>query len=339
MFRDPPERLVENGEVRFGLFKSPVKEINASDYILLDEMDREVRGVRKRLRIHFFNYFGVIHPDLTIGIAIYDLAYLGGYFLYIYDHNSGELLERGSKSPFSRGVDFPHRTGSEVISFYSGKEKILFKQMGNESRRIVEVSIPDIALHFTMNDDEKLLPSLSLCTRNSYSGWTYTQKKAGAEVIEGEVDYRDMKIDLGGAKVIFDWTGGFLRRDTYWLWAAGVGEAGGQEFGFNFSNGVNETSWTENAIWLDGKLIKIEGVEFEFNRFNPDCKWRIRGSKGEFELEFRSSGARREKLDLKFIKSNFVQFFGEFEGYVETPDGRRVDVKARGFTEKHFARW
>lgn len=39
--------------------------------------------------------------------------------------------------------------------------------------------------------------------------------------------------------------------------------------GLNLSCGVNETSFTENCYWLDGELLKVDSVRFDFDRDQP----------------------------------------------------------------------
>ncbi len=339
MFLEPPGKIVSNGEVQYGLFRKPVPLINAEDFILLDEMDREVKGLKKKYRVHSFNYFGIINDEVIIGLAVYDFKYLGGFFLYVFDCKDNRLLEFEGKSPLSKNVRFSNRTDAGTIAFDGGKKRIEILQEIERKRRSVKAALPSLNLEFVMEDDYERFAPLALCTRNSYSGWTYTQKKAGAPISKGVIEYGNKRIFLKGAKAVFDWTSGYLRKDTYWLWAAGVGKAGEHEFAFNFSNGVNETSWTENVIWLDGKLVKLEGVIFDFDRFHPQREWKISTPQASLKLDFHSKGMRRERLNLRFIKSNFVQFFGEFEGMWIDSSGNSLPVSAIGFTERHFARW
>ncbi len=339
LFKDPPQRIVENGEVAIGIFKEPVPEINAMDYLLLDEMDRVVSGIQKRFRLHSFNYFGVVNDLLIIGLAVYDLGYLGGYFLYVYFRESDRLVELAVKNPFAAGVRFSKRTDTGEISFRSGKTEVVIEQLIPDGIRRVKVSSRKVKLNFVMEDDYKKFSPLSICTRNSYSGWTYTQKKAGAPVREGSLEYEGKRYDLTGARSIFDWTSGFLRRDTYWLWAAGVGRAGEKEFGFNFSNGVNETVFTENVFWIDGKMHLVNYLQIDYDRKDPSKEWKVFSHDGKIDLTFKPAGSRSEKLNLRLIKSNFTQFFGSFSGVITLDDGSSLKVSASGFTEKHFAKW
>ncbi|MBK7585296.1 MAG: DUF2804 family protein [Myxococcales bacterium] len=65
-----------------------------------------------------------------------------------------------------------------------------------------------------------------------------------------------------------------------------------------------------------------------------------RSSTAEVELEFRPLGARRQRLELGILRSNFVQAYGTFHGTV-TPAGlasAEVDG-VFGVVENHDALW
>ena len=339
VFIDPPEKIVDDkGDVIFGLFNRPVTLINGKDYVYFDEMDREVRGRKKLRKIHKFNFFGIISEQRIIGLAVVDLSYLGNAFIYLYDRKNKKIYEHNYKSPFSKGVTFTDYTGKGKISYINGKTKFIVNQQIEKNIREVAVNLQGLKLEFTMEDNYQKFQPLSICARNSYSGWTYTQKKVGSEITEGRLEFNGETYDLKGAKTVFDWTNGYLRRDTYWLWAAATGTIGDDKLGFNFSNGVNETSFTENGIWVNGKLIPVNGINIIYNRFNPNTRWKVFTQDKKVDLTFTPQGARRERINAMIIKSNFYQFFGEYEGTIEI-DGKKSDVKATGFAEKHYAKW
>ncbi|MGK0445788.1 MAG: hypothetical protein ACJA1U_002740, partial [Bermanella sp.] len=104
--------------------------------------------------------------------------------------------------------------------------------------------------------------------------------------------------------------------------------------------GVNETSYTENALWVNGKMIKLDRAEFLFNRQDRMQPWQISSSDGHISLTFTPAGERKEKINAGLIASNFTQVFGRFNGTVKDRDGRIIQVKqANGFCEDHFAKW
>ena len=336
---DPPKKLVdEKGDVILGLFNKPVEFINGKEFVYFDESDKKVTGRKKLRKIHKFNFYGIINETWIIGFAVVDLNYLGNAFLYLYNRKDKKIYEYNYKSPFSKAISFSDYTGKGDISYINGRIRFVIKQDIVNKRRLVDISIPGLKLNFEMEDDYDKYQPLSISARNSYSGWTYTQKKVGSPVKEGILQFKNQSYDLKGSKLVFDWTNGYLRRDTYWLWAAATGHIGDMELGFNFSNGVNETSFTENGIWVDGKMVPVNGINIIYNRFNPNDKWKVFTNDGKVNLIFTPEGARHERINALVIKSNFYQFFGHYEGTIEY-DGKKLEVSAVGFSEKHYAKW
>jgi len=138
----------------------------------------------------------------------------------------------------------------------------------------------------------------------------------------------------------FDYTFGVLKRNTFWNWASGGGiDANGRKLGFNFSQGVNETGFTENAFWVNGKMIKVDTVDFIYDGRNMLSEWNMRSSDGKVNISFAPEGERAKNLNLGIIKSYYHQPFGIFTG--ELADGKEKYVlkEVYGFTEEHDALW
>jgi hypothetical protein len=118
------------------------------------------------------------------------------------------------------------------------------------------------------------------------------------------------------------------------------GQAGAQRVGLNLSCGVNETSFTENCYWLDGQLIKVDSVRFDFDRQQPLQPWSIASADGQVELRFESAGLHEERLNLGILASNFKQIFGRFTGVLR-PEGRPPVLidNLWGFVEDQYVKW
>ena len=118
------------------------------------------------------------------------------------------------------------------------------------------------------------------------------------------------------------------------------GVAQGQRVGLNLSCGVNETSFSENCFWLDGELVPVGGVRFEFQRDRPLAPWRIRSGDGRVELTFAGCGLHAERVNALLLASNFKQVYGRFDGWLRPP-GRAAIRLANlwGFVEDHYAKW
>ncbi len=108
----------------------------------------------------------------------------------------------------------------------------------------------------------------------------------------------------------------------------------------NLSCGVNETSFTENAFWLDGVMTKVDTVDFIFDRGDLYNPWHVVSFDGKVDLTFMPERSRGEKINAGFIASRFMQLVGIFEGTLRTDSGETIQIKGcPGFTEDHYAKW
>jgi hypothetical protein len=181
---------------------------------------------------------------------------------------------------------------------------------------------------------------MSLCTRVGYSGWAYTNKTAGL-ALQGELRWRGRRLDLEalGALGHHDFSCGFMRRETFWNWACFSGMSGSHRLGLNLSCGVNETGYTENCFWVDGRLVKVDLTRFRFDQDDILQPWHIDSDDGRVALRFTPLGQHRERLNAGLVASNFRQLFGRFDG--ELRDGDRVLPVSglSGFVEDQYAKW
>jgi hypothetical protein len=138
-----------------------------------------------------------------------------------------------------------------------------------------------------------------------------------------------------------DWTAGFMRRHTFWNWAATAFTLpDGRSFGLNLSCGVNETGFTENAFWLDGILTKVDTVHFDFKSRNLYEPWHIVSYDQKVDLIFYPKAHRGESVNALFVKSKFSQLMGTFSGALRTGGGETIVLEAcPGWAEDHYAKW
>lgn len=181
---------------------------------------------------------------------------------------------------------------------------------------------------------------MSLCTRIGINGWVYANKVAGVRV-DGTLRTGAGEASLAAHNAFghHDFSSGYMRRETFWNWACMSGEAGGMRLGLNLSCGVNETSFTENCLWLDDELIKVSTTVFDYDRDNLLNDWHIETGDGAVSLHFQPLGRHVERLNLGLFASNFNQLFGRFQGHVRRPDGTQLAVELYGFVEEQYAKW
>ena len=103
--------------------------------------------------------------------------------------------------------------------------------------------------------------------------------------------------------------------------------------------GINETGFTENAFWVNGRLIKADVANFVYDDRNLLKPWQVASNDGRIQLRFFPEGERSAALRTGLVTSQFFQPFGRFEGFLRG-NGSPCELDAvSGFTEEHYAVW
>jgi hypothetical protein len=288
----------------------------------------------KRLRIHQFHFIGFIGPEIIAGLAIVDLKALANGFFYLYDRKNRRMMEATALSPFAARTAIGDMPEAPSSTFTSGVLTI-------------EINGPKVSARaktFSLDAELDLtgVKPLRICTRAGYRGWVYTQKTNPVRVCgSARLDGRSIEIASPATMALTDWTCGFMHRKTFWNWAAIAATLpDGRSLGLNGSCGVNETSFTENAFWIDGVMTKVDTMNFIFDRDNLMNPWQVRSYDGRVNLSFLPEVSRGEKINAGIIASRFTQLVGQFSGIMETEDGEVIRIdNCPGLTEDHYAKW
>src|SRR5690554_1176835 len=346
-----PKQLVDaNGQPHFGIFPASVEQINGLQADYRTALGAVVPNWRKRFHYKQFQYFGVISEQVLIGCALADTAWLGLAFVYVFDARTQRLQEYTWRSPLAKAMQLSDSPCQGESHFQQRGIDIRLGYQRNAAGDLVKTLKIDSA---ALSVDAQMVESgdfspMSLCTRTGVNGWVYANKVAGLPVsgslrLLANKDSMDSEtLDLGaiGACGHHDFSAGFMRRETFWNWACFSGQQQGQTVGINLSCGVNETSYTENCLWLNGQLIKVDTVRFDYNRDDLMQPWRVTSLDGQVALSFRPQGNHREKMNLGLFASNFNQLFGQFDGVLRPAGKEPITIEAlNGFVEEQYAKW
>lgn len=332
-----------DGSPRFGIFEDSITEINAADYDYRSPMGRKYGRMRRYTDFNQFQYYGVIADDLIFGCALADTKFLGIAFVYVYQPSSGELIEYNFKTPAAVGFSMNLSPIEGTSSLLKGKNRMELINQAEPREKRLKVSLKKgLEIDAVFSETNAAFEPMNICTPTGYSGWVFAQKVAGVAVtgtIESPVGSFDLaQINAHGHH---DYSAGYMRHETWWNWACLSGELpSGEKIGLNVSRGVNETGCTENCMWLDGKLIKIDFAQFEFDRMNPEKTWRVYSNDKIIDLDFQPEGMHKEKVNAGFLAGNFKQIFGKFKGTVKVPGKKSFVIKdLYGFVEDQYAKW
>jgi hypothetical protein len=334
-----PTLVDEHGRVAYGIRERPVDLVNALDFDLRSPCGRRRPAWRRRLAHKRFQYFGGIADDVVFGCALADMRWVGLVFVYVWlPRERRMLLERSFRLPLARGLtltDSPTR-GDSVFLRGTAHVRMEYRPTGKR----LGVALGDaLTIDARLTDAPPHRP-LVICTPAGRTGWVYAQKTAGVAVT-GRLRAGDLDFDLGRAGCFghHDFSTGFMRRETVWNWACLSGRTtDGARLGLNLSCGVNETSWTENCLWIDDALVKVDLARFTFDRDDRRAPWRVESGDGRVRLDFTPAGEHRERLALGLVASDFHQLFGRFRGEI-AGGGRTHGVDCLGFVEDQWTRW
>ena len=269
-----------------------------------------VRGGRPLKR---WRYVGVYGPELMLCAAEARIGPLGQRFWAVAE--PGGRLLAGRARLGSGGVDLS--AGGVRVRARSG--------VGGVGRSVARAAVE---IDFAVEDAGAPAPVESV-SPSGPRGYVWTRKLAGARA-SGTVAIDGLRRSFEAEAVVDD-TAGYHSRHTAWSWSAGVGRGpGGERIGWNLVEGVNDDlEASERTVWVDGEPAEVGPVSFDAS---PGA---IRFTDGG-ELRFRPWAELSHRTRLWFVRSDYRQPFGVFEG--ELPNGL---VLSRGFgvTERHEAWW
>ena len=339
---DTDSLIDEQGKPTFGVFDQSIEEVNLQQYVHRTPMGKRAGPWSSWVGFKQFQYFGVISDQLMFGCALAHLRHTAVAFAYVYEPDRGMVVERSVQAPFGVGASLNRSPieGQSKFNFLG-----LNVQLGYEReprKKSIRLKMGD-RLHVDASFDETQagFEPMSLCTRIGRNGWVYAHKVAGVPV-EGQIRVEGREFSLGeiGAFAHHDFSAGYMRRETFWNWACLSGRTQkGVDVGLNVSCGVNETSFSENCLWIDGRLVPVGLCRFDYEWDEPLRPWRISTHDRAVDLLFTPKGQHKERLQLAFAASDFKQVFGVCEGVIRDGDREHRIEKIHGFVEDQYAKW
>lgn len=295
----------------YGVYRRPIATPNI-----------EWSGILSAFSLKEWHYVSVCSQRYFFACAIVRLGYAAKMFAYLVDReNPQHTVETSTLHPLSLGVSF-------APSSIEGRTTW---QKGNSSLQMEYVHAPTPGWKLDVNIKLGALPvqgtlhladaeALALLYKLPTGKPAYTHKAAGLSV-QGTLHAGGRLLDLHGAVGGIDWTRSLALRETRWLWSALQGiTPQGQRIGLNLSALIyddEQGNSQENALWLDGKVYPLGGVQFVLPKDPCTQPWRIHSKNPEakeVDLQFAPLGTREEHVNLGLIRSDFIQPYGTYQG-------------------------
>ena len=317
----------------------------------------------KRLRLKRWHYTSVATQRIFFACAVVDAGYVGSAFAYVVDRSSGAMTEWSTLSPLARDVTIaPNSIDGDTRIERGGFGTLV---LGNDARtgiRTVTARLegalgaatkPPLAVDVEIWDWGREPDPVVVVEESAPGRWLYTHKCYGLEAA-GRIRCGALDQQFGTAEghAGLDWNLGYRPYETWWNWAAGGGTSSdGSRVGFNLTahrpwvgsgreGTVPDGEAGDCAIWVDGRRIKIQRAEFDYDPEAVLQRWRVHDDAGLVDLCLSPLGQRKENVNFGAVVSQFRQPYGLFSGTLRTPEGSVKElIDVFGVTEQHFARW
>ena len=329
-----------DGQPQYGCFSTPFTEINHQDFDYHTTSDRPAKLWQKHFHYKQFQFIGLNSAQYSLACAIANVKYAATAFIYLYDHKTKQLISHSFVQPLGMQCKLSNMPYSGRSYFKKGKNHFDIVALEQQKGYNLEVHLDNIHIDITIQEPEHFQP-LSLCTKTGFNGWSYTQKACALQC-SGLISWGSKNIAVEAAHFLgnYDWSCGFMRRQTAWNWASFSGFANDTPIGLNLAAGVNETGFTENAFWANGQLHRLPQPLFHYQRHNRLANWVITSENRHIELTFTPGAIHNENIDALIVASNFSQLPGLFNGSITTENGQRFQIKdIPGVVEDHYAKW
>lgn len=281
---------------------------------------------RRRLQRKGWMYLSASTPRYAAGFAIVDAGLVATAFVYLFDRQTGRLIEEKAAVPFGFPAGFaPDWRGDWQLAQRGRRWQIRPREGGGWQ---CQHSGPQLQLTLTVEPGGDGLTAVSSAPGRPFA---HTWKLCALDsTLRFTVD--GQSVDTASSSAV-DFTLGYPPRSTLWNWASLDGSTDdGRRVGLNlvahFNNGL------ENALWLDGELLPLAQACFDYDPRDLTRPWRVTSLDGIVDIRFTPDGQRAEHLNALLLKSRFAQPFGRFEGRVGTDR-----VSGFGVVEEHAALW
>ena len=304
-----------------------------------------------KLKIKEWDYYLVHDEKYAVCLTFDDNSYMGLNSVSIIDFENAKEKTVSPMKFFTMGKrNLPSSSLEGDIIYKDEESEVNFKFV--PEGRILEFKLnkyhddKPFECHFLLKDEPK--ESMVIHTPFEKSKHFYYNQKIVGFIVEGYFKVGDFKYEFNptNTRGLLDWGRGVWTRENTWYWGAATSNIKGHEIGFNIGYGFGDTSASsENAIFYDGKLHKLEEVTFnipqdENGKYLYLNKWTFTSSDKRFEMDFEPIINRSSFTDAKIILSDQNQIFGRFTGYMVLDDGTKIEVKdLLGFAERVHNKW
>ena len=322
-------------------------ELNAPGWARTPVWTYRRRAVGSALRLREWDRLIVTDGRRALGVTLEDDTYLGSLTVWTLDLETGAQRSARRQTPLTLsstglseepfGSSAASGEGWAAALLNSGTRMALSLHLDGFRER----DALDVHLTMPVPGGDVMAAAFPFLKKDRFY---YTCKScgiraAGTMILGGE------RYEFGAdCAASLDWSRGVLPyRSTAW-WGAAWGEAEGKRLALNLGYGISPAREpSENGIFVDGKLRKLDRVAFRIPQKNGredlTGKWLAVSADRRLEAEFTPDRQREERWNLVVARNEADQLFGHWSGTVIGKDGSRLSFRdLPGFLERRERR-
>lgn len=299
---------------------------------LLQTYDRSMIKAPK-WRIKEWDYYLVLCDEFAGAFTISDDGYIGLQSVSLlkftdtpWEHTETVLVP----CPMGK-MHLPTSSLSGTTSYEDQRLKMKFEVL--EGQRHIVCNFDNFYMGKTFKCDIFLdqppMDTMVIATPWNKKHHFYYNQKINSMRASGYMEFDGVKYEFhpDTAFGTLDWGRGVWTYDNTWHWGSGNKDLNGNIFSFNIGYGFGNTSAaTENVIFYNGKVHKLDDIEFHIPDDSYMKPWKFTSSDHRFEMDFVPVLDRAACLDYKIIVSDQHQVFGKLSGTAVLDDGTGIEV-------------
>jgi len=287
-----------------------------------------------KLRIKEWDYYLVLNQDFGAAFTVADNGYMGLISVSLINLKEGREHTESVITPFPLGrLHLPTTSEHGNIMYKNKRVQILFSL--TEGKRHIYCKFKDFYQSKELTADIILeqppMDSMVIATPWAEKDTAfYYNQKTNCMPASGTIYFDNRRLSFNPQTDFgtLDWGRGVWTYDNRWYWGSGNGIVRGERFGFNIGYGFGDTNAaTENALFYDGKIHKLDDVTFHIPADSYLKPWKFTSSDGRFEMEFVPIIERAANMKVLFISSDQHQVFGRMNGKAVLDDGTILELK------------
>lgn len=286
-----------------------------------------------KFRIKEWDYYLVLNKDFAAAFTISDDGYIGLQSVSLLDFTQPWEHTETILDAFPMGKLYLPNNSSAGNTVYESKRLNLKFLVEKGSRHIVGEfknfnGDKDFSCDIRLQQPD--MDTMVIATPWPKKGRFYYNQKINCMRAEGWIKYDGKTYEFNPQTDFgtLDWGRGVWTYDNTWYWGSGNCDIDGKPFGFNIGYGFGDTrAASENVIFYDGKVHKIDDVTFHIPKDDYLAPWTFTSSDGRFEMDFVPVLDRAADLDYKVIQSDQHQVFGKMSGTAILDDGTPIHIK------------